>query len=327
MRSRRRTSASRFKRRTIVDMDTVRHILHPGEGEVLKLGPPAAGEVVIQVDRQRTSSPFVLGTETLLPGAEIPVHRHLHQDEVLFVHKGQGRATLEGQVRTVVPGTTVYVPRQAWHGLRNTGTGVLQMTWTAAPPGIEEFFREFSKLAGPVDPATIQDVARRHGIEFRPASQPGGSGVSTLGHRRRRRHRGGRGRKRQLVQREPLPHGQRPQQALPREAPPPLPPSPASAASSASTGQGRRRRHHRRSRSGRGAGQLPRQVGSGPGSRAPIGIATPIPQPSAAHPPKRSQGPARPPRRGRHQRSGHVKEVYMGGRWVRVVGEGPVIAP
>ena len=197
-----------------------------------------------------------MGTETLLPGSTIPLHRHLHHDEVLFVHKGQGRAILEGQTITVVPGTVLFAPRQSWHGLHNTGTGILQITWTAAPAGIEQFFRELAQ-SGAADPAALQALAQRHGVEFRPEAEPAGR---TPDSNRRRRHRGGRGRRPSGVRAEP---------------PTLASPSPPKAS----------------------ATQAP------PVSNKP-----------------RPKGKSRP-----HQRT-RIKEVYMGGRWVQVTGEGPVIA-
>jgi quercetin dioxygenase-like cupin family protein len=156
------------------------------------------GELIITVDPKRMGSPFAMGSQTLLAGAAIPVHRHLEQDEVWFVHKGQGRATLEGKTATVVPGVTVYVPRQAWHGLRNTGTGLLQVTWVAVPPGIEEFFRELSRAGSGASEAarlqTIQEIAKRHGVEFRAEQETAGDADLPSSRRpRRRRPRHGRG--------------------------------------------------------------------------------------------------------------------------------------
>jgi mannose-6-phosphate isomerase-like protein (cupin superfamily) len=165
--------------------------MEPAHDEVLKLGPPATGEIIIKVDSRRRGTAFAMGTESLAPGAAIPVHRHLHQDEVLFIYKGQGRATLDDKSMTVLPGTMLYVPRQAWHGLRNTGTGLLQFTWTAAPPGIEEFFRELSRLGPQADAAARQAVTSRYGIEFHPEGE--GEAGPPPGRHRRRRHRGRRG--------------------------------------------------------------------------------------------------------------------------------------
>src|SRR3989338_73588 len=169
--------------------------MEPSHDEVLKLGPPATGEGVIKVDPRRTGSAFDMGTESLAPGAAIPVHRHLSPEEVLCTHKGQGRATLEGTSMTVLPGVMLYVPRNAWHGLRNTGTGLLQFTWTSAPPGIEEFFREVSRLGASSDAAAVQAVAQRHGLEFHPTGETVAATESATGQRhRRRRGRGGGGR-------------------------------------------------------------------------------------------------------------------------------------
>ena len=308
---------------------TLKHIFQPREGEVLKLGLPATGEVVITVDPQKTPAPFAMGTETLLPGTEIPVHRHLHEDEVLFVHKGQGRATVGGETMTVVPGTMAYLPREAWHGLRNTGTGVLQVTWAAAPPGIERFFRELSQLGASPDPAAVQQVAQRYGIEFRPpGSEPVSQAPPDPG--RRRRRRGGRGRQRQQTgqaspsQGQPSSHETAVSPSASTLKPQPLPPT---TAGQPPPGQGRRRRHRRRSRHERGGGQPPRPSGSGQGSRPEAGTTPAPPHPAAAPSPKASRPPVqRSPRRERRYRSGHAKEVYMGGRWIRVVGEGPVIS-
>ena len=308
----------------------MKHIFQPGEGETLKLGPPAAGEVVITVDPQKIPAPFAMGTETLLPGAEIPVHRHLHEDEVLFIHKGQGRATVGEETMTVVPGTMAYLPREAWHGLRNTGTGVLQATWTAAPAGIEQFFRALSQLGASPDPAAVQQVAERYGIEFRP---PGGGPAPQVpsGPGRRRRRRGGRGRQRQRTGQALPSQSRQPSHetaASPSAATLPQQAAPTTTAGQRPPGQGGRRRHRRRQGRERGAAQPPRPSGSGQGSR-PEAVTTPSPPPPAAAPsPKTSRPPVqRSPRRERHHRSGHVKEVYMGGRWIRVVGEGPVISP
>lgn len=225
------------------------------------------------MDPRKAGSAFAVGTQTLLPGAEVPSHRHLYQDEVLFIHKGQGRATVEGRGLTVVPGVMVYVPRQVWHSLRNNGTGVLHFTWTVAPPGIEEFFRELSKLGASPGADALQALGQRYGVEF------------------------GKG-----------------------EASAVAPAAAGIAASSPKTGHGRRRRHRR----GRGvrAGQPAPAPAAPPPASSSAPSVRPAPSAQAAKPQRsRDQGQ---PRRGRGRR---VKEVYMGGRWVPVSGEGPVIAP
>ena len=266
--------------------------------ELLKLGPPATGEIFIKVDPKRTGATFAMGTESLAPGAAIPVHRHLSQDEVLFIYKGQGRATLEGKSMTVLPGVMLYVPRNAWHGLRNTGTGLLQFTWTSAPPGIEEFFRAVSRLGPSSDAASMQAIAQRHGLEFHPTGETvAATGPATGQRHRRRRGRGGGGRGQPQTQ--PTPTAAQP-------APPvlvsPAPPQPAAAPAAGQPRRGRRPRH--RGRHGR-----PSQPAATPGASSPS--PKPLRPPTAA--PRRQGGASR------HYR-GRVKEVYMDGRWVQVTG-------
>lgn len=281
----------------------------PEKGEVLKLGPPASGEVIITVDPGSTGTAFTAGIRTLLPGAEYPVQKHLHRDTVLFVHKGQARATLNERVIVVVPGAMLYVPRGAWHGLRNTGTGTLQIAWASAPPGLELFFRDLSRAGVSPSVQVLQELAQRHGIEFGQAAPPAG-GVPAG-----RRHRGRRGGRRNRGGRVPARSDSSGSTAIPSSAPmepssamPPVAPvvsAAPSAASVAPTAVGAPRGHRRR----RGRGARPR-------STSPAAPAQQSSRPAA--------GRQRPPR-GRHRR--RVREVYMGGRWIQVEGEGPVIAP
>ena len=251
------------------------------------------------VDPRREAAPFASGTRTLLRGERIFAQRHLRCDQVWFVHKGQGRAIVDAEDVTVVPGSVISIPNGSWHSLRNTGTGVLQIVWTAAPAGIEEWYRQLAQRGGAADAVTLQELAARYGIEFRPDDEPRqfpGRGepaaAATLGRgsRRRRHRRGGRGRgsRPSLGRGEPR-QGASPQQAsAPAAAAPEAPVTPSS-----SPGSGRR------------------------GRRRPPSSAQQKPAP-------KGRGPRRDRAGGR--RFGRVKEVYMDGRWIRISGEGPVIS-
>ena len=316
----------------------MKHIFQPAEGEALKLGPPAAGEVIIKVDSRQEGAPFAAGTETLLPGVEIPSNRHLDRSQVLFIHKGQGRVTLDGQSMTVVPGTTIFVPKQSWWSLRNTGTGLLQFAWVSEPGGVEEFFRELSRAETSAELAAVQEIAQRHGMEL--GTEAAAAPVPEPGRRHRRRRGRGRGgatgpsvaraarpgddeRRAGGAGAPPLPQipGVPPLQAAAgvapvQHAPGPLPPGlPAPSRQGGPAGGGRGRRH--RGRRG-GSGGSPAQPPS-------VGTAPATPKAGAGRGP-RPQAKPEGRRGGRPRRFGRVKEVYMGGKWVRVTGEGPVIS-
>ncbi len=81
-------------------------------------------------------------TEDMIPGRKMRVHKHLNNDELIFIHKGEGTLTLDEQTIEVKMGTVAFVPRAVWHGLDNTGTGNLLMTFGYSPAGFEEYFIE-----------------------------------------------------------------------------------------------------------------------------------------------------------------------------------------
>ncbi|MBI2174099.1 MAG: cupin domain-containing protein [Candidatus Omnitrophica bacterium] len=215
---------------------------------------------------QDPQGPAIAGLRTLAPSASIPLYRHATTDEIWFIHKGQGRLTLNSQTRTVVPGASIYLPAQAWRSLRNTGTGLLQFVWVVTHPGMEQFFRQLSQTAAGERMEGWRELGLRHGIEFATEAE------------------------------------------IPRLLAKPR------------TGQGRhpgrRNRHHRRA----GTVESRRQPPVATPASQPVSQTPPEALPSA--PAKDAEKPAgKPP-----SRSSSVKEVYMGGRWIRVAGEGPVIA-
>ena len=202
----------------------------------------------------------------------------------------------------VLPGAMLHVPRGAWHGVRNTGTGALQVVWISSPPGLELFFRELSRLGASPSTEAVQELAQRHRIELRPATpikDQSGQGHRRRGHRGGRRHRGG--------QAAVSAGSSRPAPVSPATSPAPstAPASPSSPPPMKDRGGPRRRRRGGARRHSTPALSAP------PAAQGPVR-------------PRAVASPQRPVPRHHRRR---VKEVYMGGRWVQVEGDGPVIAP
>ena len=137
-------------------------ILQDGEGERRVRRNAGKGPFIIKIDRQNGGSPdLVMGYEDIAPGAEIQLHRHLVADEILFIHRGAGTASLNGQRAHVSAGTTIYVPRNVTVGVVNDGSEPLGITFTFSKPGFEELMRDNSVLEGqPVIPMTAEERAR-----------------------------------------------------------------------------------------------------------------------------------------------------------------------
>jgi len=82
------------------------------------------------------------------PGRKMRVHKHLNNDELIFIHKGEGSLTLDEQSIEVKTGDVVFVPRGTWHGLDNTGKENLLMVFQYSPAGFEEYFIENGTFVG-----------------------------------------------------------------------------------------------------------------------------------------------------------------------------------
>lgn len=80
--------------------------------------------------------------EDMTPGRKMRIHKHLNNDELIFIHKGRGALTLDEKIVEVGTGDVVFIPRDTWHGLDNTGNEDLQMVFQYTPAGFEEYFIE-----------------------------------------------------------------------------------------------------------------------------------------------------------------------------------------
>jgi len=142
-------------------------VLQADEGERRVRRNVGKGPFILKVDRQNGGSPdLVMGYEDLAPGAEIQRHAHLVADEILFIHRGSGVATLGGRESRVSAGGTVYIPRNVMVSVRNTGSEPLGVVFIFSKPGFEELMRENSVLEGqPVTPMSAEEreqIRKRH---------------------------------------------------------------------------------------------------------------------------------------------------------------------
>ena len=80
--------------------------------------------------------------EDMNPGRKMRVHKHLNNDELIFIHKEEGTLILDEQSVKVKTGDVAFVPRGVWHGLDNTGNENLLMVFQYSPAGFEEYFIE-----------------------------------------------------------------------------------------------------------------------------------------------------------------------------------------
>ena len=144
-------------------------ILQTGDGErrVRRprpegVGRLAAAGMIIKVDEKNGGSPnFFMATEEISPGDAIATHLHPEYDEILFVHRGRGVATLGARQAAVSAGATIYIPRNTHVSLKNTGSEKLSLVFIFPRPAtVSAYYRELTVAEGqPVVPFSANEFA------------------------------------------------------------------------------------------------------------------------------------------------------------------------
>jgi quercetin dioxygenase-like cupin family protein len=139
--------------------------------------PNPTSKFILKVTPQNSGSQhLVVGTETIPPGGVIPKHRHLGQDEILFLQTGSARVSLNDQDYEVHAGGMVFFPLNTWVSLRNTGAAPIQLIFIFSAPGFDEYMRCSSVLEGqPAPPISLEEVSKcAHGghVEYEALSGP-----------------------------------------------------------------------------------------------------------------------------------------------------------
>lgn len=122
-------------------------VLAASEGELRML--QGRKPLFIKVDPlTRGSRTLTVGLEDMPPGDSIGIHKHLSEDEVVFVHRGEVEVTLGDAQYRAQAGATVFIPRNTWIGFRVLGPDTATVFFVFNTPGFEKCLRTFSAPAG-----------------------------------------------------------------------------------------------------------------------------------------------------------------------------------
>ena len=125
----------------------------------------ASSQFMLKVSPKNNGSQhLVAGTEEVAPGATLPKHRHLVQDEIVLVHSGTAHVWLGDQERDLHAGGLVFIPANTWISLKNFGTEPISLTFIFSAPGFEDTMRCNSVPAGetPTEITPEQQIACAH---------------------------------------------------------------------------------------------------------------------------------------------------------------------
>lgn len=121
-------------------------LLEKNEGEQ-RLWRPEPGEIdaggfILKITPQSNGSRhLVVVSEDLPPGAVIPTHKHLEQDEIVLIEKGTIHAQVGNQQRDLHAGGLVFIPQRTWVTLKNTGSDTASIVAFFSAPGFEDHMR------------------------------------------------------------------------------------------------------------------------------------------------------------------------------------------
>ena len=135
-------------------------ILAPGEGERREFRTRPGVTFTVKVDPKNGGSEHMaVVTEDMAPGDRIPIHRHPHADELIFIQSGTGRVTLGDKVQEAHAGTIVFIPSDTWIGMENIGKDHLTHIDVWSAPGFPDYMRAISVPAGePITPLSKAEV-------------------------------------------------------------------------------------------------------------------------------------------------------------------------
>jgi quercetin dioxygenase-like cupin family protein len=128
------------------------------------------GNIFIKLGAATGSPNLALGTQQVMKGTGIPVHRHFKMDEVFYVLDGSGIFILDGVRHSFEEGATIFIPKNSWHEFENPEDELL-LLWVVMPAGLDGFFHDTCNPPGmPSKHLTlveIHEIAREYDTEFR----------------------------------------------------------------------------------------------------------------------------------------------------------------
>jgi mannose-6-phosphate isomerase-like protein (cupin superfamily) len=140
------------------EVDGERRIRRPG-------GPAGSGSVsefFIKIDKQNgNAEDFYVGAEVMNPGAMIPFHKHHNSEEVVIMEEGGATVTVGDKRAVTGPHAIVFIPRETWVSIENTGHTPIHLYALFSRQGFENFLRARSVRPGePLTPLSPEEVRR-----------------------------------------------------------------------------------------------------------------------------------------------------------------------
>jgi quercetin dioxygenase-like cupin family protein len=128
----------------------------PSEGPEVSLGGLG---VVFKLSGEDTGGLLSIVEHPIAPGALVPPHVHMNEDEYSYILEGQVGFRIGEQEFTAGPGTYVRKPRGIPHTFWNAGPAHARLIEIICPAGLERYFPELAKLLPTDGPPDFEKIA------------------------------------------------------------------------------------------------------------------------------------------------------------------------
>ena len=125
-------------------------------------GSESVPEFIIKIDKLNgNAEDFYVGYEILKPGGMIPFHKHHNSEEVVILEEGGATVTVGNKRSVTGPHAIVFIPRETWVSVANTGNSPIHLYGLFSHQGFENFLRARSVRPGePLTPLTPEELRR-----------------------------------------------------------------------------------------------------------------------------------------------------------------------
>lgn len=125
-------------------------------------------KIVVKLSSADTNGQFAIVEETTPSMSGPPLHQHSREDEWFYILEGEYRFQIGEQEVIARAGDSLFAPRNIPHTFQNVSSRPARFLGMAYPAGIEGFFNELARVstAGPPDPAELQPIFHRYGLEL-----------------------------------------------------------------------------------------------------------------------------------------------------------------
>jgi mannose-6-phosphate isomerase-like protein (cupin superfamily) len=134
-----------------------------GERRIRRPGTPnPEWPFTIKVDGQNgNAQDFYMLSEIMDPGQKIAFHKHHNAEEILILEEGGATVIVGDKRATVGPHAVVFIPRETWVSVVNSGKESIHLYAVFSRQGYEEYGRAISVVQGqPATAMTADDIAR-----------------------------------------------------------------------------------------------------------------------------------------------------------------------